>query len=45
MRQPREKFEAQALRDHMLSLYQAANEDPDRFRVTSRCVVATARRA
>jgi SAM-dependent methyltransferase len=37
--------EAEALRDRMLSVYQAANEDPDRFRVTSRYVVATARRA
>ena len=37
--------EAEALRDRMLSIYQAANEQPDRFRVTSRYVVATARRA
>jgi SAM-dependent methyltransferase len=37
--------EAEALRDRMLSIYQAANEDPDGFRVTSRYVVATARRA
>lgn len=36
--------EAQALRDSMLSVYEAANEDPDAFRVTSRYVVATARR-
>ena len=36
--------EAQALRDHMLSIYEAANEDPDGFRVTSRYIVATARR-
>lgn len=37
--------EARALRDRMLSIYQAANEDPDSFRMTSRYVVATARRA
>jgi len=36
--------EAEALRDRMLSIYEAANEDPDSFRVTSRYVVATARR-
>jgi SAM-dependent methyltransferase len=36
--------EGQALRDRMLSIYEAANEDPDGFRVTSRYVVATARR-
>ena len=37
--------EAEALRDRLLAVYQAANEDPDGFRVTSRYVVATARRA
>lgn len=37
--------EAEALRDRMLSIYEAANEDPHAFRVTSRYVVATARRA
>lgn len=36
--------EAEALRDRMLSIYDAANEDPESFRVTSRYVVATARR-
>lgn len=36
--------EAEALRERMLSIYEAANEDPDGFRVTSRYVVATARR-
>jgi hypothetical protein len=36
--------EGEALRDRMLSIYEAANEDPDGFRVTSRYVVATARR-
>ncbi|HVS29654.1 MAG TPA: methyltransferase domain-containing protein [Solirubrobacteraceae bacterium] len=36
--------EADALRECMLSIYEAANEDPDGFRVTSRYVVATARR-
>jgi hypothetical protein len=36
--------EAEALRDRMLSIYKAANEDPEGFRVTSRYVVATARR-
>lgn len=35
---------AEPLRERMLSIYQAANEDPDGFRVTSRYVVATARR-
>lgn len=35
---------AEALRDRMLSIYEAANEDPDGFRVTSRYVLATARR-
>jgi hypothetical protein len=28
----------------MLAIYEEANEDPDAFRVTSRYVVATARR-
>ncbi len=37
--------EADALRDRMLSIYEAANEEPVGFRVTSRYVVATARRA
>ena len=36
--------EADALRERMLTIYEAANEDPDAFRVTSRYVVATARR-
>jgi SAM-dependent methyltransferase len=36
--------EAQALRDRMLAIYEAANEDPDGFRVTSHYIVATARR-
>jgi hypothetical protein len=36
--------EGQALRDRMLAIYEAANEDPDAFCVTSRYVVATARR-
>jgi SAM-dependent methyltransferase len=36
--------ETAALRDRMLSIYEAANEDPDGFRVTSRYTVATARR-
>jgi hypothetical protein len=36
--------DGQALRDEMLSIYEAANEDPNGFRVTSRYVVATARR-
>jgi SAM-dependent methyltransferase len=36
--------EADALRDRLLAIYQAANEDPDAFRITSRYVVATARR-
>jgi len=33
-----------ALRDRMLSIYAAANEDADGFRVTSRYIVATAQR-
>jgi SAM-dependent methyltransferase len=36
--------EGAALRDRMLAIYEAGNEDPDAFRVTSRYVVATARR-
>jgi SAM-dependent methyltransferase len=36
--------EADALGGRMLSIYEAANEDPDGFRLTSRYVVATARR-
>jgi hypothetical protein len=35
--------EAEALRNRMLSIYEAGNEDPDAFRVTSRYIVATAR--
>lgn len=37
--------ESEALRARMLAIYDAANEDPDAFRVTSTYVVATARRA
>lgn len=36
--------EGEALRERMLAIYQAANEDPDAFRVTSRYIVATVRR-
>jgi len=36
--------DGEALRERMLAIYAAANEDPDAFRVTSRYVVATARR-
>jgi SAM-dependent methyltransferase len=36
--------ESDALRERMLAIYEAANENPDAFRVTSRYVVATARR-
>jgi hypothetical protein len=36
--------ESDALRERMLPIYEAANEDPHAFRVTSRYVVATARR-
>lgn len=36
--------ESEALFDRMLSVYEAENEDPDAFAVTSRYVVATARR-
>lgn len=37
--------QAAALRDRMLSIYEAANEDPAGFRVTSRYIVATAHRS
>jgi SAM-dependent methyltransferase len=37
--------EADALRERMLAIYEARNEDPDGFQVTSGYVVATARRA
>ena len=36
--------EADAVYDRMLSIYEAANEDPATFRITSRYVVATAHR-
>lgn len=36
---------AQAVRDRALEIFEAANEDPAAFQVTSRYVVATARRA
>ena len=36
--------EGEALAERMLAIYEAANEDPDVFRVTSHYVVATARR-
>lgn len=36
--------EVQALREQMLAIHEEANEDPNGFRVTSRHVVATARR-
>jgi SAM-dependent methyltransferase len=36
---------SEAVRARMLAIYDAANEDPDAFRVTSTYVVATARRA
>jgi SAM-dependent methyltransferase len=36
--------EREALRERMLAIYVAGNEDPDAFRATSRYVVATARR-
>ena len=36
--------ESQVLRDRILTIYEAGNEDPDAFRVTSSYVVATARR-
>jgi SAM-dependent methyltransferase len=37
--------ETPALRRRLLEIYETGNEDPDAFRVTSRYVVATARRA
>jgi SAM-dependent methyltransferase len=37
--------ESEALRERMLEVLEAANEHPDAFRVTSRYVVATARRS
>jgi SAM-dependent methyltransferase len=37
--------EGEAVRQRMLAIYEAASEDPSGFRVTSRYVVATARRA
>jgi SAM-dependent methyltransferase len=37
--------ESAAVRARMIAIYEAANEDPDAFRVTSTYVVATARRA
>ena len=37
--------EADALRERVLSILEAANEDPDGFRVTRRYVVVTARRS
>jgi SAM-dependent methyltransferase len=36
--------EGEALSQRMLEVFEAANEDPDAFRVTSRYVIATARR-
>ncbi len=36
--------EGAALEQRMLAIYEAANEDPDAFRITSRYVIATARR-
>jgi SAM-dependent methyltransferase len=40
-----QRGEADALRERMLAIYEAGNEDPSGFRVTSRYIVATARRA
>jgi SAM-dependent methyltransferase len=37
--------EGEAVRQRMLTIYEAGNEDPSAFRVTSRYVVAAARRA
>lgn len=37
--------ESEALQQRMLAIYAAGNEDPDAFWVTSRYVIATARRA
>jgi len=39
-----DRSQADALGERLLSIYEAANEDSDGFRVTSRYVVATARR-
>jgi SAM-dependent methyltransferase len=36
--------ESEALRERMVGIYEAANEDPGAFRVTSRYIVASARR-
>lgn len=36
--------ESDPLRERMVAIYEAANEDPDAFRVTSRYIVASARR-
>ena len=43
-RDPRAREEWEGLRDRLLSIYVAANEDPDGFRATSRYMVATALR-
>jgi hypothetical protein len=40
--EPRGEYEA--LRDRVLAIYEAANEDPGAFRLASRSSVATARR-
>lgn len=36
--------ESEPLRERMIAIYEAANEDPDAFRVTSRYIVASAHR-
>ena len=36
--------ELERLRERLLAIFEAGNEDPDAFRVTSRYAVATARR-
>ena len=36
--------EGPAVRERMLAIFEAGNEDPDAFRVTSRYIVAVARR-
>ena len=36
--------ESESLRERMIEIYTAANEDPDSFRVTSRYIIASARR-
>jgi hypothetical protein len=41
--EPRGEYEA--LRERVLAIYEAANEDPHAFRLTSRYVVVTARRS